>query len=393
MKLFQSLLVAPAVLGFIVPVTAKATETNLDAISNYYQDNIDLNSNSFIPNTDNKTLLLSGGEGLVESTSNDPVVDDSFSSTTTASFGVNFYVGAVDGGSVGTSTTTLTAPSGGGTVTSATTTGTAAAEAVTFSYDFTIGLETSFTGEDALEIAIDAGNAGGTALDGFMGGDDTTDALVLDGVSYTFPLGDSASVIVGDGVGVDDMNTGACAYSAFTDLVSDCAANNVGGSADSAIAIGYDFGNGFTMAGGIGGGTGTAGYFTEEDASTIGLEAAYTADTYGVAVAYTDDEATTYWTINAMLAPEGFPSISVGYETDDDDADAIFAGLTFDEVGPGSVSLGMASTATAATDLYQYELSYSYPLNDGMTITPGVFITETSGEDDTGFAVTTSFSF
>jgi hypothetical protein len=393
MKLFQSLLVAPAVLGFIVPVTAKATETNLDAISNYYQDNIDLNSKSFISNTDNKTLLLSGGEGLVESTSSDPVVDDSFSSTTTASFGVNFYVGAVDSGSVATSTTTLTAPQGGGTVTSATTAGTAAAEAVTFSYDFAIDLETSFTGEDSLEIAIEAGNAGGTPIDGFMGGDNTSDALKLDGVSYTFPLGDSATVIVGDGVGVDDLNTGACAYSAFTDLISDCGANEIGGSADSAIAIGYDFGNGFTMAGGIGGGTGTAGYFTEEDASTIGVEAAYTADTYGVAVAYTDDEATTYWTINAMLAPEGFPSISVGYETDDDDADAIFAGLTFSDVGPGSVSLGMASTATASTDFYQYELSYSYPLNDGMTITPGVFITETSGEDDTGFAVTTSFSF
>ena len=97
MKLFQRLLVAPALLGFIVPVTAKATETNLDAISNYYQDNIDLNLNSFIPNTDNKTLLLSGGEGLVESTSNDPVVDDSFSSTTTASFGADFVIGAVDG--------------------------------------------------------------------------------------------------------------------------------------------------------------------------------------------------------------------------------------------------------------------------------------------------------
>ena len=256
-------------------------------------------------------------------------------------------------------------------------------------------LSTSFTGEDSFDIAVIGGNADGdvTSLDSFMGGDATSDdQLQLDGVSYTFPLG-GATVIVGDGVGVDDMNTGACAYSAFTDLVSDCAANNVGGSADSAIAVGYDFGNGFTMAGGIGGGTGTDGYFTEEDASTIGLEAAYTADTYGVAVAYTDDEDTTYWTINAMLAPEGFPSISVGYETDDDDADAIFAGLTFSDVGPGSVSLGMASTATASTDLYQYELSYSYPLNDGMTITPGVFITETSGEDDTGFAVTTSFSF
>jgi hypothetical protein len=374
MKLFQRLLVAPALLGFIVPVTAKATETNLDAISNYYQDNIDLNSKSFISNPENKTLLLSGGEGLVESSSSDPVVDDSFSSTTSASFGSTFYVGAVDGGTVTVDDVTSDA------------------EAVTFSYDFAMDLSTSFTGEDSLDIAVIGGNASGTAVDDFMGGDGTSDELTLDGVSYTFPLG-GATVIVGDGVGVDDLNTGACAYSAFTDLLSDCGTSNLGGSADSAFAIAYDFDNGFTLAGGAGGGTGTDGFFTEQDASTIGLEAAYTADTYGVSVAYTDDEATTYWSVQAMLAPEGYPSLSVGYETDDDDADAIFAGLTFAEVGPGSVSLGMASTDLSSDDYYQYELAYSYPLNDGMTITPGVFIKETSGDDETGVVVTTSFSF
>ena len=253
-------------------------------------------------------------------------------------------------------------------------------------------LATSFTGEDSLDIALIGGNAGATPVDAFMGGDNTADVVALDGISYTFPLG-GATVIVGDGVGVDDLNTGACAYSAFTDLLSDCGANNVGGSGDSGFAVAYDFGNGFTMAGGLSGGPGNAGMFTEEDASTIGLEAAYTADTYGVSVAFTDDEAVTYWTINAMVAPEGFPSISVGYETDDGEGDAIFAGLTFDEVGAGSVSVGIASTATDTADLYQYELSYSYPVNDGMTITPGVFVTETAGEDDTGFVVTTSFSF
>ena len=97
-----------------------------------------------------------------------------------------------------------------------------------------------------------------------MGGDNTSDALMLDGISYTFPLG-GATIIVGDGVGVDDMNTGACAYSAFTDLLGDCGTSSVGGSADSAFAIGYDFGNGFTVAGGAGGGTGTDGFFTEAD--------------------------------------------------------------------------------------------------------------------------------
>jgi len=376
MKLFKSLLVAPATLGLLAPIAATANEVTIN----------DFNPSEEIAITNSRV------DGLEARLNNFEA--GSFSSTTTATFGVNFYVGAVDGGTVATSTPGATTANltTGAVTTAAPTAGTAAAEAVTFSYDYAMDLSTTFTGDDSLDIAIIGGNAAGTPVDDFMGGDDTADALVLDGISYTFPLG-KATVIVGDGVGVDDMNTGACAYSAFTDLISDCAANNVGGSADSAIAIGYDFGNGFTMAGGVGGGTGTDGFFTEEDASTIGLEAAYTADSYGVAVAYTDDEDTTYWTINAMVAPEGFPSISVGYETDDDDGDAIFAGLTFDEVGPGSVSLGMASTATDADDLYQYELSYSYPLNDGVTITPGVFVTETAGEDDTGFVVTTSFSF
>ena len=366
MKLFKHLFVAPAVLGLIAPVTTKATEINLDTISNLYQENIDVNSKSFI-STPNKSLLLSGGEGLVEEAgTSDSIIEDSFSETTSASFGSNFYIGAVESSATG--------------------------EAVTFSYDFSMDLSTSFTGEDSLDVAVIGGNAGTTAVDGYMGGDNTSDALMLDGISYTFPLG-GATIIVGDGVGVDDMNTGACAYSAFTDLLSDCGTSNVGGSADSGFAIGYDFGNGFTVAGGAAGGDSTSGYFTEEDASTIGLEVAYTSDTYGLSIAYTDDEAETYYSFQGMLTPEGFPSISVGYETDDDDADAIFAGLTFDEVGAGSVSIGIASTALSSDDYYQYELSYSYPLNDGMTITPGVFIAESAGEDETGVVVTTSFSF
>jgi hypothetical protein len=348
MKLFKSLLVAPATLGLLAPMSATANEVTINDFNAAEEIAV---TNSRIDGLESRFNNLEAG---------------SFSDTTSASFGSTFYVGSVEN---------------------------ASSESTTFSYDFALDLSTSFTGDDSFDVAIIGGNAGATAVDDYMGGDSTdSDQLQLDGVSYTFPLG-GATVIVGDGVGVDDMNTGACAYSAFTDLLGDCGTSNVGGSADSAFAIGYDFDNGFTLAGGAGGGTGTDGFFTEEDESTIGLEAAYTADTYGVSVAYTDDEDTTYWSVQAMLAPEGFPSVSVGYETDDDDADAIFAGLTFDEVGPGSVSIGMASTDLSSDDYYQYELSYSYPLNDGMTITPGVFITETAGGDETGVVVTTSFSF
>ena len=404
-------------MSLITPFAAQASDIlNLEEIDSYMSGKTissRIDSNTFINEVDEDIANLQSHVDGLEVVQNE-FEASGFSDTTVMSGKVIFDLGAVDGATVSTKNLNFAVPTDGAgaiaedldldfdagiagndavALIEYTTTSTIDSEAVTFSYDFSMDLATSFTGEDSLDIALIGGNAGGTPVDAFMGGDNTADIVVLDGISYTFPLG-GATVIVGDGVGVDDLNTGACAYSAFTDLLSDCGANNVGGSGDSGFAVAYDFGNGLTMAGGLSGGPGNAGLLTEEDASTIGLEAAYTADTYGISVAFTDDETVTYWTVNAMLAPEGYPSLSIGYETDDSDADAIFAGLTFDEVGPGSVSVGIASTATDTNDLYQYELSYSYPVNDGMTITPGVFISEQlDDEDDTGFVVKTSFSF
>ena len=376
MKLFQRLLVAPAALGLLAPISASANEVNLNEISNYSNvENIDF-ANSFNNDLRTESTLLAGGEGLVETTS------DSFSSTTTASFSSTFYVGSIDEGDDDGLTT--------------------------FTYDFGIGLETSFTGEDSLSVAILGGNAATTAVDGVMGGDmgvldvngtdvNTPDYLVLDGIAYTFPLG-GFTVTAGDGVGVDDLNTGACTYGAFTDTISDCGTPSVGGDADSAVAVSYDFGNGFTAAGGVGFATEDTGILSDEDASTVGLEFAYTADTYGVSLAYTDnDEAggdTSFYSIQAAYTPDAPYSISAGYEFDDDDADSLFLGLT-SEVGPGSLSLG-ASTQELADDHddnYMYELAYSYDVNDGMTVTPGVFIIEDADDDEFGLVVTTSFSF
>ena len=125
MKLFQQLLVAPAALGLFAPLSVSASEINLDAISKYSEDNLEIDGNLFEQNTPNKTLL-SGGEGLVDSSD----YTGGFSETTSASFGVDFLVGAVDG---------------------------ASNEATTFDYQMGIGLETSFTGEDSLSATIDIG--------------------------------------------------------------------------------------------------------------------------------------------------------------------------------------------------------------------------------------------
>ena len=53
-------------------------------------------------------------------------------------------------------------------------------------------------------------------------------------------------------------------------------------------------------------------------------------------------------------------------------------------------------TVEDTDDQLMYEAYYSYPINDGMTITPLVYTKEvsTSGVDDeTGVMVKTSFSF
>ena len=130
MKLFRQLLVAPAALGLLTPFSASANDVNFEAISNYSQDVLEVDSNSFKPLSSNSSLL-SGGEGLVDNHDH----DGSFSETTTASFGVDFLVGAVDSDITGVS------------------------EAATFDYQMGIGLETSFTGEDSLSATIDIGNA------------------------------------------------------------------------------------------------------------------------------------------------------------------------------------------------------------------------------------------
>ena len=90
MKLFKSLLVAPATIGLLAPCSLFAGEANLNDITKYSNlENIDL-ANAFVNDESTQSLLLSGGEGLVES--NSPA--GGFSETTTASFSVDAAIGA-----------------------------------------------------------------------------------------------------------------------------------------------------------------------------------------------------------------------------------------------------------------------------------------------------------
>ena len=227
MKLFQRLLVAPAAIGLFSPIAAaNATDFNFSDVSNYSSGEeiksiksfskilptdwsykaitnlaLERGCPSIIPNEglsryEAATILnsclgnvsqltelesrlvsefnpeLSNLNSRIEKLENQVKEFEagSFSTTTSASFGGNFVIGAKGGVPVGSTTEKETTQTG---------------------YDYSIDLTTSFTGEDSLDVTIIAGDAGADLSEADL--DDTNDVLTLDGISYTFPVGEKTN--------------------------------------------------------------------------------------------------------------------------------------------------------------------------------------------------------
>ncbi len=378
MKLFKSLLVAPATLGLLAPMSATANEVTIS---------------DFTP-AEQLAITNSRVDGLEARLNN--IEAGSFSETTTATFGANFYAGFFyddDGGN------DLDDNLGTG-------------------YDFSIDLNTSFTGEDSLDVKIEAGNANAPGIAEFDTTTTTNEGLVVDAITYTFPLGDNTTVMVGDNTDASSLFTTACVYGGPGNTLDDCGNKNANVDNGGVMAgAAYDFGNGLTAAIGYAGDENDVA--NEEGVDGYGINVAYTADTYGFSLTYgaledgapvnDNMEVDTFVALNAFFSPDadGLPSISVGYEAgedgsvtgDNDGLSNFFVGLTWDEVGAGSLGIAMGTRVDTVEDTdaqYMYEGYYSYPINDGMTITPLVFaqdISTANTDDNVGVMVRTSFSF
>ena len=378
MKLFKSLLIAPATLGLLAPMTASANEVTIS---------------DFTP-AEQLAITNSRVDGLEARMNN--IEAGSFSETTTATFGATFYAGiAYD-------------DDGGNDLDDNLSTG----------YDFGIDLTTSFTGEDSLDIEIDAGNADAPGVAELDGDTTVNEALTVDEITYTFPLGEKTTVMIGDNKDASALFTTACVYGGPSNTLDAC--GNVNANVDNGgvmAGAAYDFGNGLTASVGWAGNENDVA--NEEGIDAYGVNFAYTGDNYGVSATYgvTEDgvpvldnmENDEFFAVNAYYTPEseGLPSISVGYEFgedgsvvgDDDGLSNFFVGLTFPEVGAGEFGLAMGTRVNTVEDTdaqYMYEAYYSYPINDGMTITPLVFAQDVSAantDDNTGVMVKTSFSF
>ena len=394
MKLFQRLLVAPAALGLLAPVVANANEVNLKEIANY-SDIESIEIKSFDNNESSLNPLLAGGEGLMDD--QDLGSEDSFSTTTTMDGSASFLIGAADNGPT---------------------------ETVQAQYVWDIDLDTSFTGDDKLEVGIAAGNDGadvgrGDALDF---GEATADAVKVIDLNYTFPVGENITMQVGDSLKISKQFTSACTYSNLVDVLGDCGDSGAHGVSGDVTATGsYDFGNGFALAAGVAGDGGSNGIMTKAASDDFGVNGSYTSDTFGISVAYANSETSTksyadgtgtpeylpntsYYGVHTSYTPEELPvSFSAGYGIASPEGTTVqssqwMLGATVDDLGPGSLGVGMGTQgaiAQGAEELQVYEVHYTYPINDGMEAQFGYYILENAGvaDSETGVVATTTFSF
>jgi len=344
MKLFQRLLIAPAALGLMAPVAANA--------------------------------------------------DTAFSSTTTLSGSAVFTVGSVaDGGPTDDQ------------------------EELYMQYAYGLDVTSSFTGEDTFYAGLVAGNASGPLelMDSAESGD-----LNLTSLFYNFPVGD-LSVTVGPLVDQDDVV--AATPSAYSDdfRLGSLPFSLGGLETGPGVAVAYSSDNGFVASVSYVSSDGAdssigIGSDDGDDVSTITL--GYDGDGFGGGLvltsqdgdnraAFLDPSAPNVGEYNTFgggiyYSPESVPAtISVAYDTVDADdlgveATDFFIGVDY-EVGPGSLSVAYNSLDVDDSDdadTTGFEVSYTYDLNDNVSITPGFFTVEDAvGDDDSGVVVETVFSF
>ena len=335
MKLFQRLLVAPAALGLMAPVAVNADTAD-------------------------------------------------FASTTTISGSAVFTTGSVADG--GTSDTE---------------------EELYMQYAYGLDINSSFTGDDLFSAGLVSGNASGplASMDSAESGD-----LNVTSLFYNFPVGD-LSVTVGPLVDQDDVV--AATTSAYSDAfrLGSMPYSLAGNETGPGVGVAYSNDNGvvasvsFVSVGGTNSSVGI-GADNGDDVTTVTL--GYDGDGFGggLVIASNDGEGGTagYDTFGGGIyySPESIDAtISVAYDTQDPetgaDATDLFVGVDY-EVGPGTLSAAYNSTDVDGSDSEDstgFEVSYSYGLNDYVSLTAGFFTIEdtSTGDDDTGVVAETYFSF
>ena len=437
MKLFQQLLVAPAALGLIAPIAANAAEINLTGISEYapvtnqfqaasqlsdihptdwtYQALVQIRNsrgcNVSLPSgvitrveaavilnsclgdaaSLNQTELrlvdefateLAAIKGTSEIVDGFAFEAGQFSTTTTLSGAMNTVIGSVDENALSHSVHSF--------------------------YGYGLDLNTSFSGEDLLYAGITQGNFSSTSGLGDLDFAETDSTLTLSSLFYSFPFG-STTITAGPLLDQDDV------VAVTTSVYSD--AFKLGGNpytlpGDTGVGVAFSssFGEGFTGGAsyiGTNGSDANVGLGTTESDDIITGMIGWNGESFGGGLIYTSlghaSSSTGYDAIGGGVYYSGDRwTLSATYDSKDEEAsnDNVEAWLIGTDIswGPGTLSVAYSNvpdTDFNDPDESTYEVTYSYPISDHITVTPGVFYVEADGEskDQTGIAVNTSFSF
>ncbi len=457
MKLFQKLIAAPAIISLASGFAVNAAEINSKDLSDYTNsDNLvslgDFKSDTLFPgdwaydslkdltnspkfNGNSVTRLeaaaelnnlIAGGEGLMNGAAINRLSDELGSELAIMKGRVDGLEARVNGIEAGSFSETTSMSGSAGFLIGATDSADSSKDAVQFEYILEVDLNTSFTGEDKLNIEFETGNGltnVGADKTGLDWGSGNADVIMVDDINYTFPLA-GWTVAVGDSMDASKTWPNACAVNNMVDNLGDCGAgNSVDLGGDVSLSASTEFGDGWEIGLGISADSGdtSRGIFTNEGDDMYGLALGYERDTYGFTVAYSMKEKTTpagatwaasdvanqkdttYWGAVGYYSPESLPfTLSGGFELSDiegsnTDKSQWTVGVS-SEVGEGTLSATFGtngSIAENAEEIYAYDLSYEYPINDSMSITPFVYVSENTGstEDTTGAGAFVSFSF
>jgi len=275
---------------------------------------------------------------------------------------------------------------------------------LTSEYNFTLDLNSSFTGSDNLYVGLEAGNQGDLNMDSQVS-NNATNGLDVISLFYSFPVG-KFDVAAGPLMDQDDV------ISATTSIYSDAfrlAAMPYGtvGTSGAGAAISYTADSGWNGSFNListEAADSTQGAFTLEGLDIWTASVGYDADNYGGGIIYTSndnggsDNEDTSVGVGVYFRPDNFPTISVSLDKLDDkdagDSTDLMIGLDY-EVGPGTASAALQSSqGTDGHSVTNYEVYYNYPVNDGVAIQGGIFSEEVRDADNTeGIVVETFFSF
>ena len=411
MKLFKSLLVAPATIGLLAPLAATANEVTIN----------DFNSAEEIAVTNSRV------DGL-EARFND-LEAGSFSDTTTMDGKAVFTLGAVDYSEASNTSS----------------------EAVQAMYTYTMNLNSSFTGDDNLYVRIKTGNHSDWSVTKTYGsylssGNGNGDALKVDKIWYQFPVGDNNTVWVGPKIENYYMHgTTPSLYKPVTKQFT-LGGNGeaYGASTDSGAGWAYKADNGFAISSNIGTKSNTSqkdadddyyntGLLTDETKTSWATQVGYTKSNYSVSALLnikSNGWSDTYYHTadhgtggNGNFSSVGLrgwwrpdnagtatPSISVGFDTTEYDgapsstsnSSAYFVGLNWMDTFQADDKIGIAfgsptTNESESVDPFAYEVYYSFKPNDSVTVTPAVFggtdRNGTAGGDIFGAVLETTFKF